>query len=208
MLFLAPIVEGHGEESALPALLHRIAAKAGFGHHLRINSPIRVKSGSFLNDQDYFRRYVTLAAMKAQSREGVVLILLDSDDDQNCPVTLGPELLRRATAVRPDVRFLISLAWREYETWFITAARSLAGRYGLPADFTPPPAPDAIRGAKEWLGQKMLDRYDPIMHQLAFSKLFDLEQARTNRSFDRLYRRIESLLIESTRSPMPSTPPS
>ncbi len=198
LLFLVPIVEGHGEGAALPALLHRIAAKAGLARRLQVNPPIRVQSGSFLNDTEYFRRYVTLAAEKARSREGVVLILLDCDDKRNCPARLGPELLGRATNARGDVPFLVSLAWREYETWFITAARSLAGSHGLPIDLEPPLVPDGIRGAKEWLGRRMADGYDPITHQVVFTKLFDLEHARLNRSFDRLYRRVVRLLITTT----------
>ncbi len=194
MLFFAPIVEGQGEVEALPALLHRIAEAAGYQGQLIVNPPWRVKSGSFLNDRDYFFKQVSFVAAKAKGRNGVVLILLDCDDVHHCPATLGPDLLQRTQSIRPDVPVLVSLAWREYETWFLTAARSLSGHAGLPATLEPPPAPDGIRGAKEWLGQHMSDRYDPITHQIAFTRLFDLEQARANRSFDRLYRRVEELL--------------
>jgi hypothetical protein len=54
--YVASIVEGHGEVEALPALLHRIARDAAFTGVLRVNPPIRVKSGSFLNDRDYLER--------------------------------------------------------------------------------------------------------------------------------------------------------
>ena len=194
MLFFAPIVEGHGEVEALPALLHRIAEAAGYRGQLIVNTPWRVKSGSFLNDRNYFFKQVSLVADKAKGRNGVVLVMLDSDDDRHCPATLGPDLLQRVLGIRADVPVLVSLAWREYETWFLTAARSLSGHAGLPASLEPPPTPDGIRGAKEWLGQRMSDQYDPITPQLDFTKLFDLEQARANRSFDRLYRRVEDLL--------------
>ncbi len=161
---------------------------------LQVNAPIRVQSGSFINNDDYFRRYFTLAAEKAKSRAGSVLIVLDCDDDDKCPGVLGPELLRRSKGVRDDVPVLVALAWREYETWLVTAARSLAGFQGLPADLQPPPAPDAIRGAKEWFGDRMPHRYDPVTHQVAFTKRFDLALARTNRSFDRLCRKLEAML--------------
>ncbi len=135
------------------ALLHRIAADAGFPQRIHVNAPIRVASGSFLNDDNQFRRHVTLAAEKAKARSVSVLIVLDSEDD--CPATLGPALLGRARAVRDDVPILVALAWREYETWFVTAASSLAGRHGLPVDLQPPPAPESVRGAQEWLGGRM-----------------------------------------------------
>lgn len=196
MLFLAPIVEGHGEETAVPALLHRIAQDTGFPGQVRVNPPIRVKSGSFLNDTDYFRRYVSLAAEKAKAHAGAVVVILDCDDLKNCPAELGPTLLRRATAIRPDVPILVSLAWREFETWFLTAAASLAGKHGLPDDLTAPPDPEGIRAAKEWLGDRMPHGYDPIIHQAAFTKLMDTQQARRNRSFDRLYRKVGSMLAQ------------
>jgi hypothetical protein len=65
MRYVAPIVEGQGEVEALPALLHRMAILSGVEGVLRVNPPIRVKSGSFLHDHDYFRKRVALAAAKA-----------------------------------------------------------------------------------------------------------------------------------------------
>ena len=201
MLFFAPIVEGHGELEAVPALLHRIATAVGHPGEILVNPPIRVKSGSFINDRDYFRKHVMLATGKAASRRGAVIILLDCDDARNCPAVLGPALLKQAQEVRNDVPILVGLAWREYETWLVSAVRSLAGQHGLPAEIEPPPDPEGIRGAKEWLGDRMSYGYDPITHQAAFTRLFDLEQARTVSSFERFYRRVESLINARAGSP-------
>lgn len=176
----------------MPALLYRIAHTTAFAGVFRVNPPIRVTSGPFLNDQDYFRKHVTLATAKAADLGGSVLILLDCED--NCPGTLGPDLLRRAQAVRANVDIFVALAYREFETWFITAAPSIRGRRGLPQDLDPPPAPEGIRDAKGWLGARMNVPYDPVIHQLEFTRAFDLEQARANRSFNRLYCRIQTFL--------------
>jgi hypothetical protein len=189
MVVFVPIVEGQGEERAVPALLHRLARRTDIGREVRVNPPIRVKSGSFLNDATYFGRYVALAAAKASQANGHVLILLDCEDD--CAARLGPELLRRAEGVRPDVSILIVLAYREYETWFITAADSLQGKFGLREDLRAPADPESIRNAKGWLSQHMQRPYDPIVHQLDFTRAFDLERARSNRSFARLCDRVE-----------------
>lgn len=196
MQFLAPIVEGHGEVEALPALLHRIAISVGVVGTLRVNPPIRVKSGSFLQDADYFRKQVALAAAKAAQAGGVVLILLDCEDE--CPARLGPDLLQRAKAVREDVAVIVALAYREYETWFLTSARSLRGVRGLPPNLEPPPVPEVIRDAKGWLGARMRSGYDPIVHQLEFSRKFDLEEAQANPSFKRLYRCVGKVLQGSS----------
>lgn len=188
--FFSPIVEGHGEQEALPLLIRKIFAEASPQIITVINPPIRVKSGSFLNDEEYFRKYVTLAAAKAAQAGGEVLILLDCEDD--CPATLGPSLLARARNVRSDVPTTVVLAYREYETWFVAAAESLRGCGGLAADLSPPADPEAIRGAKEWLGRHMEQSYDPIIHQAAFTARFDLSQAKTVPSFARFISKILS----------------
>ena len=88
---IVPIVEGHGEVEALPVLIRRIFAAFRPGMIPVVNPPSRVKAGSFLQDRDYFRKYVALAAAKAAQGDGLVLILLDGED--HCPGTLGPRLL-------------------------------------------------------------------------------------------------------------------
>jgi hypothetical protein len=192
--FVAPIVEGHGELQAVKRLLARIAHDAAPGSTLRINEPIRVKSGSFLNDAGYRRKYITLAAAKArQQSRGHVLILLDCEDD--CPAELGPRLLAEAVQVAADIPAVVALAYREYETWFLAAATSLSQIEGLPVALVPPPNPEGIRDAKGWLGRQMPHGYDPISHQLPLTAAFDLSAARSIASFDRLYKKLASWLV-------------
>ena len=191
MPFVAPIVEGHGEVEALPVLLQRIARVTAVQGILRVNPPIRVKLGSFLNDRDFFHRYVALASAKAAQESGNVLILLDCDDA--CPAVLGPQLLRRAMAVRGDVGMFVALAHREFESWFIAAIQSLRGVRGLSHDLEPPADLERIRNAKGWLGDRMNVAYDPVTHQTEFTRKIDLSQARTSVSFDRIFQYISRL---------------
>ena len=60
--FIAPIVEGKGEVEAVPKLLQRLFRQARRHGFLVVNPAIRIKAGSFLNDEGYFRRYVELAS--------------------------------------------------------------------------------------------------------------------------------------------------
>lgn len=187
-IVFVPIVEGQGEMQAVPNLLHRIVQAIDPGASVRVNPPIRVKAHSFLVDAGYFQRQVALAAAKAAQSQGHVVILLDCEDD--CPARVGPDLLRRAKAIRGDVSMIVCLAYREYETWFIAAARSLRGCCGLAADLEPLTDPAAVRGAKEWLSRHMPNRYDPVQHQLSLTRAMDLEQAQANQSFRRLVEKI------------------
>ena len=184
-----PIVEGHGEQKALPLLVRRIFFEISPETYPEVHPPVRIKSGSFLNDPAYFGKYVSLVADKAANGQGEVIILLDCEDD--CPAILGPSLLARAQNIRSDVPYHIVLAHREYETWFLASAESLRG-HGLPDDVTPPADPEAIRGAKEWLGKAMDIPYDPIIHQAAFTAHFDIQQARSVPSFNRLITKLVS----------------
>ncbi|MFZ2651783.1 MAG: DUF4276 family protein [Burkholderiaceae bacterium] len=193
MTVVASIVEGHGEQQAVQRLLRRIATDASPQAQFRVNEPIRIKSGSFVNDSGYFSRYINLAAAKArQEIAGHVLILLDCEDE--CPGRFGPALLGHASAIAPDVNIIVALAYREYETWFMAAVESLRGVEGMSGAVVRPADPEATRNAKGWLGRHMPHGYDPISHQLPFTNVFDLDAGRTIPSFDRLYRKIASLL--------------
>lgn len=190
--FVAPIVEGHGEVQAVPILLRRVFADLRTGLTLQVNPALRIKSANFLADGEYFSKYLELAARKAKPHvRGSVLILLDCED--SCPAETGPELLKRATALRADIPTTVALAYREYETWFLAAARSLRGSGGLPPDLAPPEAPESIRDAKGWLAARMPAGYNEPNHQPAFTERFSMDEAATIASFARLRRKLREL---------------
>lgn len=192
MVFLAPIVEGQGEVTAVPVLLNRLAYQgAAFPGGFVVNNPIRIKLYKFINDEEYFFKYCSLAAAKAAKYQGHVLIILDCDDA--CPAQLGPALQARAEAVRGDVSWIVALAHREFESWFLAAAPSLAGCCGLPSPLEAPDDPASLRDAKGWLSHRMADKYDPIRHQARMCACVDLDMARRSPSFDRLCRKLVAL---------------
>lgn len=193
MLFIAPIVEGHGEVEAVPRILHRIASHAGKGGMIKVNPPIRIKATLFFRDASYFEKYVLAAATKAAFNNGVVLLLLDSEDF--CPAEKGPELLGRAIGVRPDIRYIVALAYREFETWFITSFSSLRDNLPFREGATAPTDPESLRDAKGWLSRNLVGyNYDPISHQSLFCNYVDIQSARESHSFARLYEKINSAI--------------
>lgn len=90
--------------------------------------PIRVHRDRFLRREEEFRKQLLLAAAKC-GEQGWILVVLDADDD--CPATLAADVYQRAKQHVPHRRLSVVLAKREYEAWFIAAARSLDGRRGF-----------------------------------------------------------------------------
>jgi hypothetical protein len=188
--FIAPIVEGHGEVQAVPILLRRLAAEAMPTAQLSLNPALRVKAGSFVNDDNYFKKYLELAARKVKPwPNSCVLILLDCEDE--CPAKLGPCLFEKAKACRSDVTIIVILAYREYETWFLAAARSLRGVCGLPAHLDPPDNPELYRDAKGWLSGKMNLPYNETNHQPRLTAAFAFQEAMAVDSFARAVQKLQ-----------------
>jgi hypothetical protein len=188
---LACIVEGDGDLQAVPIAIRKIVHEIdpGLGlkiHLLRVPRTKLVKPGEL-------ERSIELAARRA-GRGGAILVVVDSDDD--CPATLGPELLARARKVRSDLPVSVVLAKREFEAWFLASARSLRGLRGLASDLVPPPDPESIRGAKEWLTARMTRGrgYTETLDQSALTASMDLSQARTAPSFDKFFRDVVAIV--------------
>src|SRR5690348_6776445 len=107
-LKIACIVEGHGEVEAVPILIRRIAQ--AFDPHLviQITPSVRVPKTRLIK-QTELERTVEFVA-RGVGQKGGILVVLDSDDE--CPATLGPELLARARQVRPNLPIRVILAKR------------------------------------------------------------------------------------------------
>ena len=203
MPFVAPIVEGHGEVEAVPALLQRLHLRMGGSGRLEVNQPFRVKAPKFLHDPAEQDRTLRLVAAKARQAAGIVLILLDSDarTDTRCAAELGPRLLTASRKIAPDVPTLVVLAEQEFESWFLAAAASLQGRFGIPPSFAPTERQRGRRDAKGQLDAVMVGGYDPIQHQALLTRAMDIDlAARGNASFARLCDRLRQVLAAPTPS--------
>lgn len=190
---IASVVEGDGEVKALPKLLYRIAVELGVPDLRVVEPPHRRPRGSLVRGGG-IEKAVTAAAARVHGAGGI-LVLIDADDD--CPAQLGPSLLERARAARPDKRMVVVLANREFEAWFLAAAASLAGKHGFPDDLHAPANPEGLRGCKEWLTKKRARGfpYKETVDQAPLSSAFDLKTARENSpSFDKFYRDVTWLL--------------
>jgi hypothetical protein len=192
-LRIAAIVEGDGEVEAVPVLVRRLAAWAGWAGRVKVGPVIRTPASKLLKPGE-LERTVELAARKLGGPGGVI-VLLDCEDD--CPAELGPNLLSRVRNTRPAMPASVILAHREFEAWFLGSAPSIAGKRKLPADLQSHPTPETVRGCKEWLSKQMArgDSYDETSDQPALTAIFDLEAAKAScPSYEKCHREILSLL--------------
>lgn len=189
---VAPIVEGHGEVSAVPALVRRIAAQR-CGAWVEVAPAFRMDSGK-MRKPDELAKAVRVAAARVHGRAGGVLVLRDGDDsDIDCPVELARSLSPEPGLVAVPVEIVI--ARHEYESWFLAAAQSLRQHAAVLDDAVAPADPEARRGAKTQLEAMMRESYKETLHQAKFSALIDLEEAaRNSRSFRRMVHAVERLL--------------
>ncbi|NSL43348.1 DUF4276 family protein [Streptomyces sp. 8P21H-1] len=188
---IAPVVEGHGEEKALQGLLHRLVPHLREGAYADIQPAYRLPHDRMLKLEPLSQALTIVTARRPCPT--AVLVLLDADDD--CAVELATQIHSLARNSHAHVPLTAVVAVREFEAWF------LAGRMGLPHDLAPPPNPEAIRGAKEWLSDRMPlgSTYRPPAHQPSFVQYFDLDAARhAAPSFDKLCREILRFLERPT----------
>jgi hypothetical protein len=191
---IASVVEGEGELGALPVLLRRLLYAAEVWN-ADVLPPFHVDRGRLVRQGGIESAVDALARRVPVDGPGGVLLLIDADDD--CPADLGPALLRRAEATRPDRRIAVVLANREFEAWFLASAPSLGGKAGLDHGLDVPANHETLRDCKGWLTHHRADgnRYRPRVDQSALASAMDIELARRHSdSFDKFCRDITYLI--------------
>jgi hypothetical protein len=171
---LASIVEGYGEQAAVPLIVRTHWPKI---EPLR---PIRFPRQNLVKP-DVLHRAAAIAeaAVVTAGGCGGVLLLLDADHD--CAATLASSLAAELARALPHRTCRCVLAVREFESWLVAGHR-LAGS-----------EPDERRPTKAWLRAQNEDRYQPTVDQPRFTSRLDIEQAtRLSRSF----RKFRSVMEE------------
>ncbi|MGQ0535501.1 MAG: DUF4276 family protein [Methanobacteriota archaeon] len=188
---LGLIVEGKGDEQALPVLLRRIIPGA-LVPEVEILSPLR-QHRSTLVAADGLERAVRFLRHKVGG-EGAILVLVDANGDPPC--VKGPELLQRSHGPASALPLGVVLARREFEAWFLGALESLRGVRGIRPDAASPQDPESIADAKGYLSRFMEDPriYRPTADQAALAARFDVPTSRSKcPSLDKLIRDVERL---------------
>ncbi len=219
-IYVALIVEGETEELCVKILLSRVwqhLPGASELATLAVLPPLVTKRSALVKathpemEESIERatRAIRRVTRRSPADTGFILILIDAEED--CPASLGPQLLKRAKLIRSDMDIACVLAKRELENWFKAAAASLAGVGGLPVD--PVVSSDAEVGSGDaWLtAQKR--RVDPKSEYkkpddaVELAKAMDLAQCRANSpSFDKLCRELEARVPPPPAAPEAAVP--
>ncbi len=187
---IGAVVEGHGEVAAVPILIRRVVACLDPSLVVNVAHPLRVSRGKLVKEPE-IKRAVELVARKTEPA-GPILVLLDADEDAAC--TLGPRLLQWAVEARSNRRVAVVLAVREYESWLVATAPSLAGHGGLPPVLESVEEPEQVGNPKAWLDERIPDGYAETLAQPALTAAMDVQMARKADSFDKLVREVARLV--------------
>jgi hypothetical protein len=82
------IVEGHGDDEAVPLVVQRVAQREAPMHIVTAATQVRISRGRMVQRR-HLEQAVDTTVRRLRGQCGV-LVLLDADDD--CPATLGPML--------------------------------------------------------------------------------------------------------------------
>ena len=201
-MVIQPLVEGHGEVTAIPVLLRRLQSVAG-QYGFQINRPFRRKRHE-LTTEATVKQSVSLALVPDCAG---ILIVFDSDDDAAC--TIGPNVQKWAQAVAGAIPCQVVAITREYEAWFISAVESLRGISGISPVASSHPTPEAVRDAKGALRAVMVQGsyYLPTIDQVTLTAHLDLAKVHNRcRSFRKKVKAF-GVLAEAAGAPIGNWPP-
>jgi hypothetical protein len=204
MIIIQPIVEGQGDEAAVPLLLRRLRDEAeAWG--LEVGRPVR-KRRTQLVKKDSLQEAVRVAAL----REGCAAILVVFDADDDCPRELAPTLEKWAQEAAGEKPCAVVMANREYEAWFLASMEALQGRARIVPTATSHPNPESPRDAKSELERQMPygASYSPTVDQAVLTAHLDMASAyRRCRSFRKLVNAFGKLAAAAGVAPV-AWPPS
>ena len=189
---LLAIVEGEGDERAVPELLRRILHL-----HSRFNIDVLrpQRRGSLPKVRANFSRFFQTASLE----EAAIICLLDFDC-ADCLDVLEAEDGMRAEAkrLRPDQLFDACFIVKEFESLFLWDPEATRAALPLIAATTRfPESPESIRDAKGWLSdaQPSGAAYKPTAHQAKVVAHLNLEALAI---LSPSYKRLEAAVLRLT----------
>ena len=209
---IVPIVEGHGEVEAVPALLNRWFLHRRYTNFGTPREATRGQKGALSAPYDPDREngielFIRRAAAK---RPDGILVILDADDDCHAASgrppheQLGPRLLSRAVAEARHIPIGVVVANREFEAWFLAGFHRLRSRvpFHWQADCIDPSQSEVPRDCKGRISRRLGQEYSPTVHQKELVRHlgFGSYMTRHSRSFRKLLSVLESMTKDARRN--------
>lgn len=209
---LVPIVEGHGEQYAVPILLRRWLEHRNYDEHFDVpDEAVKAVGCGALKCPEDPRRHLGIehyvrGALRAKA-DGIIAIL-DADKEclqraQNGHMALGPYLLARARAVAGDVPITIVVANRTFEAWLLASRQALfrSELVRRDAPLVRLSQPEARPGGKGVMGEYLGERYSPRVHQpgLTGAMSFSPGTRKRSPSYSKLLRELDKLAMAARR---------
>lgn len=207
---IVPVVEGFGEERAVPVLVRRWLSHRRFDRWFDVpDLAVNAKGAGKLKTAPDAGRHLgieTYVRSALRARADAILVVLDADDEclHRAPQQgLGPELLARARAAAGDVPVSVVVANRTYEAWLL-AGRTALFRCDLVQRNAPLAEirePEARAGSKALISEFLGEIYSPPLHQPELTKAMSFSPGSQRRapSLAKLIRELQRL-AEAARS--------
>ncbi len=199
---IKPIVEGHGEVPALPALLRRIAGERFGIWNPPILKPGRYPANQLLRQEDgiWVPGPCLIKAAGHARNEGATALLVLLDADDFCAKSASESVAPALSGVTGFETARIVFAVREYEAWLLASAETLQeGAVAYPND------PEQPRDAKGTLERHLglVFPYNEKTDQPAFSAKANLSLCHErSRSFRKLTKDFKELLVSCGMKPL------
>ncbi len=197
---LVALVEGEGDQAAVPVLLRRLLLACAPPHEAPYWQPAKLPPMTVGGLKDLYRRLDDHArTLRIQMTRGNcrgALVLLDLDDEPQCPKEEARKLAQAFGAYGLPYPVVVVFARREYEEWIVASLASIVAPLPLFPDKTTRrdyPA-ESKRDVKKWLEARTKPKYKPTHHQAELTHHLDPALARECRSFQRLEHALEELI--------------
>lgn len=182
---VVPIVEGHGDEWALPILVGRLAPSLVVRRPVRFPKSKRVDPATGAARPAEVSRAVAIAAANIPpGATGLILLVLDTD--ASCAATLGPSLFAAMRDAHPRARCFAACAVKEFESWIIGGVPEIDEAH-----------PDTAGQPKRRIAEVNQGRYKETADQQKFTARIDPDRLRRrSRSFARLFELLEGFACQ------------
>jgi hypothetical protein len=210
---LCAIVEGHGEQTAVPVLLRRWFKQVGAYDWITEDKAIRASGAGALkrphssDDETGVEYYLEIGLAKGAD---AILVVLDADDECRERVArrqppFGPELLERARKHVGEraVSVAVVVADREYEAWFLSMREILRAAGAVAREWTPLRQVEDIRNCKREMNRLLGRAYEPSVDQAPLTWALPLDPAEP--ALPRSYRKLLKELARLVPPPEGST---